>query len=331
MNGITRISPRKLAIALACAIAAVVLLATVGLAKGFPFQRQAQTNTVPPVLNYQGVLSDPSNDDLLDGTFSMTFKLYDSPDGMTPLWEETQQVTSNNGLFNVYLGEANPLDTSLFVAQELYLGVTVEEDAEMAPRLRLASSPFSFTSAQTYCAMATFYLDGDNDTYGNPAISLLACTKPDGYADNNLDCNDTSGAIHPGASELCNGFDDNCNNVADEGDPEGGAGCDTGLPGACSIGTRHCTSGALQCVQNVQPSSEVCDGLDNDCNGMADDGIPGMGSACDTGLPGVCSSGTLTCDGGATTCMQNFIPSPDEICGDGLDNDCNGLVDDGCL
>jgi len=74
---------------------------------------------------------------------------------------------------------------------------------------------------------------------------------------------------------------------------------------------------------------ELCDGVDNDCNGAVDDGIPGLGAECDTGLLGVCAEGTVECAEGGQDCVPVNVASP-EVCGDGLDNDCDGSIDDGC-
>lgn len=62
----------------------------------------------------------------------------------------------------------------------------------------------------------TFYLDADADGYGNVSTSLLSCTTPSGYVINSTDCNDANSAIHPGASDVCNNIDDNCDNAIDE-------------------------------------------------------------------------------------------------------------------
>jgi hypothetical protein len=132
------------------------------------------------------------------------------------------------------------------------------------------------------------------------------------------------GAVGP-QPEVCNGLDDNCNGQVDEGDPGGGFNCRTGLLGVCAVGTTACTGGALACPENVQPSAEVCDGLDNNCNGQVDEGNPGGGIACSTGLLGVCAAGTTACTAGAVACEEN-TPSSPEVC-NGLDDNCDGTVD----
>ena len=77
----------------------------------------------------------------------------------------------------------------------------------------------------------------------------------------------------------------------------------------------------------MQPSVEVCNGLDDDCDGMVDEDNPEGGDACDTTVPGVCAAGTQTCVAGALVCQQDLM-SAAESC-NGLDDDCNGQVDDG--
>ncbi len=134
--------------------------------------------------------------------------------------------------------------------------------------------------------------------------------------------------VVPGA-ESCNGQDDDCDGVPDNGNPGGGAACATGLLGACAAGVLTCQNGALSCVQSVQAAPESCNGLDDDCNGVPDDGAVGGGGACVTGLSGICSAGTMTCKGGGLSCTQNQAAKA-EVCGNGLDDDCNGAVDNGC-
>jgi hypothetical protein len=142
-----------------------------------------------------------------------------------------------------------------------------------------------------------------------------------------LDCNDNDPTSSPLKTEVCDGRDNNCNGQVDENNPGGGGPCATGIPGVCSAGTNACLSGAIACVQNTQAATEICDGLDNNCNGQVDENNPGGGGACATGLVGVCSAGMMICQIGSLSCVQNTQASA-ETC-DGLDNNCNGSVDEG--
>jgi|GEM_PF-482856 len=133
--------------------------------------------------------------------------------------------------------------------------------------------------------------------------------------------------------ESCNGRDDDCNAAIDDDPIDANKPCGLSL-GQCSPGLTVCNNGKLECSGATGPSSEVCDGLDNDCDGVVD----GMQSTCYSGPSGtvgigVCRAGTQTCtavvgSGVAawSSCAGQVIPAQ-EVC-DGLDNDCNGYVDD---
>jgi hypothetical protein len=75
----------------------------------------------------------------------------------------------------------------------------------------------------------------------------------------------------PPSPETCNDVDDDCDASVDEDDPGGGGSCDTGVPGVCAAGTEHCVDGGIVCEGESSPSTEVCNGLDDDCDGADDD------------------------------------------------------------
>ncbi|NIR49572.1 MAG: hypothetical protein GWN55_06815 [Phycisphaerae bacterium] len=120
-----------------------------GLALGailiFAFALKAQ---IPPLINYQGILQDASGNPI-SGLQSITFVIYSTATGGTPLWTETQSVTVTNGYFSTLLGSISPFSADLFSGGERYLAVKVGNDPEMTPRKPIASVGFALKPADT--------------------------------------------------------------------------------------------------------------------------------------------------------------------------------------
>ncbi|HWR83393.1 MAG TPA: hypothetical protein VN285_08825 [Candidatus Deferrimicrobium sp.] len=98
----------------------------------------------PRLVSYQGYLTNAGGSPL-DTTISMTFRIMDAAVGGSQLWTETQaSVTVTDGLFTVLLGSQTSLTDAIFSDTSRYLALKVGTDAEMAQRVRLATSPYAF-------------------------------------------------------------------------------------------------------------------------------------------------------------------------------------------
>ena len=126
--------------------------------------------------------------------------------------------------------------------------------------------------------------------------------------------------------ELCDGRDNDCDGILDESPIDAGDPCESGQEGVCGPGRTQCVLGELTCVPVYSDRAERCDGFDDDCDGLIDEGGPGSGEPCLTDRLGVCREGTTLCLNGEITCLSLTEPSDDKC--DTLDNDCDGSIDE---
>lgn len=157
------------------------------------------------------------------------------------------------------------------------------------------------------------------------------------------DCDDDNPYVYPGGTETCDGYDNNCNSIIDEGcDDDGDDYCDAGMgyypnwgippylpigpnpcPNTTSVDNRDCddTNTAIR-----PGATEVCNGLDDNCNGLIDESLP-TNNPCPL-TQGICSGVYQVCTSGAWLCNYGASYQATEAnCSDGLDNDCDGLTD----
>jgi Putative metal-binding motif len=198
-----------------------------------------------------------------------------------------------------------------------------------------------------------YYYDNDGDGYGDPDVYQDVAQQPPGYITDGTDCDDSLVDVHPGAPEICDGLDNNCDSQVDENatdqtyfyaDADGdGYGESSQVTEACDAppGYALASGDCNDADATISPgATETANGADDNCNGQVDEGTSGvvryyLDADGDTyGDPVNYQDATSQPAGYVTNsgdCNDNdatiFPGSPEVL--NGSDDDCNGLVDDG--
>jgi hypothetical protein len=193
-----------------------------------------------------------------------------------------------------------------------------------------------------------YYTDEDADGYGVGTGQQLCFDPGAGYATQSGDCNDNDAMINPGATELCDGIDNNCNDQTDEGLTQtsyyldtdtDGFGSGTAIVSCSSPGSNYVTVTG-DCDDNdplIYPgATEVCDNIDNNCDGSIDEGLTQTSYYLDADTDGFGSgSAVLSCsspganyvsvNGDCNDANTSIYPSAVDIPNNGVDENCDGV------
>ncbi len=202
-----------------------------------------------------------------------------------------------------------------------------------------------------------WFVDADNDGYGTYFLpSKCLCAGLDGYANAGGDCADADAAIHPKATEVCNGLDDNCDGTIDpkdasgcvpyyyDGDADGygltaisECACSSDGPFAAKV-SGDCNDGSA----GVNPgASETCNTVDDNCNAQTDEQLPtttwyldgdkdGYGTGNGVTSCGTVNGLTASLNGDCNDTSSAIHPGLTETCGNGVDDTCSGVTDENC-
>jgi hypothetical protein len=198
-----------------------------------------------------------------------------------------------------------------------------------------------------------YFADADGDGFGDVTTLISTCVQPQGYVTDNTDCKDNAAAIYPGAQEICNDVDDDCNDLIDDGlvfityyaDLDGDTFGDINNPlDACVIPAGYVTNSA-DCNDNNAnqnaASAEICNGEDDDCDGAIDNGLifldyyadldsDGFGAGTATNSCVDLGAGYVTNNTDCNNANALINPNATEIC-NSIDDNCDGQIDEGIV
>ena len=318
----------------------------------------------------------------------------------------TMSVGASTGAYGIAVDFYAGVNPRIYATVSNTSGTQViyfDDNGTASPTLNVISTLLS-TTFKAYravafapCTPSTWYADADADGYGNVSTTLSYCTQPYGYVANSTDCNDALAAVNPGATEVCNSIDDDCDTQIDEGiptiayynDADGdsygagaainacaqpvgyvlnntdcndansainpttawyldadGDGSGTGTATIACAAPMGMVANNTDCndlSSAVNPgATEACNLTDDDCDGSVDEGLPiinyysdldsdTFGGALVTSTCSVLTGSFVVIGGDCNDANSAIYPGAVEICLNSTDDDCDGVVNDGCL
>lgn len=134
----------------------------------------------PTVINYQGFLTDSENSQI-NGSHELSFRIYETEQSADFIWEESKVVEIVNGYFHTQLGSINPIEQSIFSEPDRWLGISVDVDNEMLPRIHFASVAYAM-NVPTEMSDEDWLTSGDVMYAGDYQIDVaIGTTNSQGY------------------------------------------------------------------------------------------------------------------------------------------------------
>jgi len=239
------------------------------------------------------------------------------------------QKTSGGWLDDLLTGIAVTLDNGYILGGYSSSPISGDKTEES-----IGANDYWVIKLQGDCTNYSFYADDDSDGYGATSDSVLACTPPDGFVLNKLDCDDSNAAIHPDAAEICNSIDNNCNGETDEGLPLFTlyADIDDDIFGDALSDSTSCMAILIGYVEDSTDCDDGNNLIHEPMQYFADMDSDSFGDAGNTvfSCTLISPSGYVTDSSDCDDTNATIYPGAEEVLNN-FDDNCNGSIDEGVV